>query len=165
MANPKALVDFVKGLTEMPEVSATRSAKPPLEFITVRFKGGRSGILNKMHPHTSVWAAVIESQRQANLPVYVEIDAETNAINELHCPVTVKVGEITPNGDGEDVQVELIISHARHYLCKKHPDFSKLLDALKAANDKGTEVIVTETDDNEIIDVRPFTELEKGRRE
>lgn len=165
MANLKALVDGVRELFVPPETLAARLAKPPPKFITVSFKGGRSGLLDMTNPRSTVWADVLDSQRQANLPVYVEINPETNVITELLCPLTVNVGDITQTSDGEGVHVELIISHARHYLRNKHPDFKELLNTLKTAQKKRTKVIVTESDDNEIIDIRPLTELEIGRGE
>ena len=162
MPNPNALVDGVKELSAPPEALAARPAEPPPEFVTVSFLSGRSGLLETIDPRSAVWADVLDSQRQANLPVYVEIDPETNVITELLCPLTVNVGDIVQTGDGEDVEVELIISHARHYLRDDHPDFTELLDILKTAQEKETRVIVTESDDHEIIDVRPVTELEMG---
>lgn len=165
MANLKALVDCVRELSAPPDTLAAIPGKPPPEFITVSFQGGRFGLLDTTNPRSTVWADVLDSQRQANLPVYVEINPETNVITELLCPLTVKVGDITQTSDGDGVHVELIISHAQHYLRNKHPDFKELLDTLKTAQEKGTTVIVTESDDNEIVDVRLLTELEIGEEE
>jgi hypothetical protein len=165
MVSPNAFVDGVSGLSATPETLAARPDKPRPEFVTVSFQGGRSGLLDSTNPRSAVWADVLDSQRQANLPVYVEIDPETRVITELLCPLTVNVGDIIPTAEGEDVVIELIISHARHYLRSKHPDFKELLKTLKTAQEKKTKVIVTESDDNEIIDVRPVGELEAGRAE
>ena len=163
MANPNAFVDGVRGLSAPPETLAARPDKQRPEFLTVSFQGGRTGLLDSTNLRSAVWADVLDSQRQANLPVYVEIDPETKIITELLCPLTVNVGDIIPADEEEDVEIELIISHARHYLRSKHPDFRELLKTLKTAQEKRMKVIVTESEDNEIIDVRPVTELEVGR--
>jgi hypothetical protein len=52
------------------------------------------------------------------------------------------------------VEVELQISHAKHYLRKSQPDYARLLAALKDALAKKTRVAVTETPvDHEIFEV------------
>lgn len=165
MANPKALVDGVIGLSEQPESLAATPGKASSLFVTVRFLGGQSGKLDMSAPRSKVWAEVLDSLRQENLPAYVEIDPVSNLITELLCPLTVHVGNITPTGEGDDVEVELIISHAKNYLRSTHPDFKELLDLLKTAQEKKTKVLVTTQDENEIVDVRPIAELEAGGQE
>jgi hypothetical protein len=104
-----------------------------------------------------VWADVLESLRRSNLPTYVEIDPATNLITELLQPFAVRVGALSPAPAGDVVEVELIISHARHHLRRSNPDFQQLFNALQAARQRGTTVLVTETRDaHEIIDVRPL---------
>lgn len=167
MAGSKAnaLVDAVAGLSSPPEALAARAGEPPPEFVTVSFQGGRSGRLDASSPQFAVWAEVLDSQRQAHLPVYVEIDPESEIITELLCPLTVHVGEITAPGEGQDVEVELTISQARHYLRGDQPNFAELLELLKDAQEKQTSVIVTETDDHQIIDVTPLSQLDLGGQE
>jgi hypothetical protein len=119
-------------------------------------------MLDMSVPRSAVWAEVLESLREANQPAYVEIDPATHYIVQLLCPLTVRVGAITPADDG--VQVELIISHARHYLRRGDPHYQEMLDTLRAAQKNGNELLVTETlDDHTIIDVRPAASP-RGRR-
>ncbi len=164
MANPNALVDRISGLSTPSEARAV-GPEQPSQFVTVRFQGGRSGLLDMTIPRSAVWADVLQSLNQANEPAYVEIDPKTNAITALFCPLTVGVGAITPTTSGDAVEVELIISHARHYLRRTRRDFEQLLKTLQTAQEKGTPVLVTETlDDHEIIDVRPGPKTRARRK-
>jgi hypothetical protein len=157
MAKPNALVDIVIGLSPTTKTLEARPVQPPSRFASVSFQGGRSGILDMTMPRSVIWAGVLDSLRQENQPAYVEIDPETNVITEVLCPLTVNVGDLTPTHAGDAIQVELIISHARHYLRRANPDFQQLLNTLETAQKQKTSVLVTQTlNDHEIIDVRPL---------
>ena len=154
MQNENALVDNVSNLSApLSEVREARRAGPASPSVTVRFEGGKSGVLDMSQPRSVVWAEVLHSMREANQPAYVEIDPVTNLITELLCPVVVQVGEIRETKSG--AEVDLIISHARHYLQRAQANYRELLDALESARRQKSTVIVTETDDHHIIDVRP----------
>src|SRR5262249_62077165 len=59
-----------------------------------------------------------------------------------------------PRGDG--LEVELEISHARHYLRREHPRFDEMHKTLERARREKAPVLVTESlDSSAIIDVRP----------
>jgi len=154
MPNANAVVDSVSSLSSsLAEVREARRAKPALPSITVKFKSGQSGVLDMSQPRSVVWAEVLHSMREANQPAYVEIDPETNLITELLCPIVVQVGKLRETDSG--AEVELIVSQARHYLQRARADFRELLDALDSARRQKSTVIVTETDDHQIIDLRP----------
>ena len=53
--------------------------------------------------------------------------------------------------------MELVISHAKHFLRRSNPDFAQLLETLERARASKALVAVTETEDHDIIDVRPLT--------
>ncbi len=154
--NPNALVDGIRDISPPVEALVVRPGQTPLRFVTVNFQSGRSGLLDMKIPRSAVWADILDSLRQANQPAYVEIDPATNVITELLIPLTVRIGDLTPTATGDAVEVELIVSQARHYLRRTNPDFQQLLNTLRAAKEQGTAVLVTETDDHEIIDVRPL---------
>lgn len=157
MVKAKALVDGVSSISPPTEAPSAREVRAPRKVVTVKFHDGQTGLLDMTVRKSAVWAEVLDSLRQTNQPAYVEIDPKTNVITELLCPLTVRVGEITSIAREGVVEVELIISQARHILRRKNPDFDKLLKTLKSAGKKGSEVLVTETlDDHEIIDVRPL---------
>jgi hypothetical protein len=103
---------------------------------------------------SAVWADVLDSMRREGLPAYVEVDPDTNQVTELLCPISVRVVSLTPTPEG-DVEVELVISHARHYLRSSNPDFQELLSSLEEALREESTVVVTESlDGHQIIDVR-----------
>ncbi len=155
MAKPNVIVDGVRGLSSTTEAAASVIGKPPARIIEVKFDSGMSGNLELKDRRSAVWADVLDNIRQSNQSAYVEIDPQTNVITEVLVPLAVKVGIITPFDNG-DVEVELIISHAKHYLRRSNPDFQKLSDALKKAKDENKDVLVTEAPDiHDIIDIRP----------
>src|SRR5215468_3058031 len=122
MANPNVLVDLVSGVSSFETLRAP-AAGP--SYRTIAFQGGRSGVLDMSNPRSVVWADVLDSLRRANAPVYVEIDPATNAITNLLVPLSVRVGNIMPIADG--VEVELVISHAKHFLHRSNADYDQLL--------------------------------------
>jgi hypothetical protein len=155
MAKQNVIVDGVKRLSSPTETAAAVSEKPSAKVIDVNFVGGRSGTLELKDRRSAVWADVLTNMHQLNQPVYVEIDPETNFVTELLIPLAVKVGSITPTANG-DVEVELIVSQAKHYLRRSNPDFQKLSDFLKESKDKNRDILVTEAPNtHDIIDVRP----------
>ena len=153
MAHPNALVDFVSNLSSPVETLAAPSLGP--RYMRVGFQGGQAGLLDMSIPRSVVWVEVLDSLRRANAPAYVEIDPATNVITNLLAPLMVRVAAITPTAEGDAVEVELVISHARHYLRRTNPDFDQLLHTLQTARDQGMPAAVTETpNEHEIIDVR-----------
>lgn len=158
------LVDYVGSLSVPPETPAAKIARFPSGLINVHFSGGQSGFLDMADDRSTVWVEVLDSLRQTNQPVYVEIDPKTNVITKLHCPVVVSVAAVHSIENTGDVEVELIISAARHYLRKLHPNFKKNLEILQEALKSKTKVVVTESYDGyEIIDVRLLEQSEAGK--
>jgi hypothetical protein len=154
MANVNAVVDSVSSLSSsLAELQEARRARPAARTVTVNFGGGQSGLLDLSQPQSVAWAEVLHSMREANQPAYVEIDPATHLITQLLVPLLVRVGEIKQTPSGADV--ELVISHAKHYLENKLPNFSALMEALRRAQKSESTVVVAETDDHKIIDVRP----------
>jgi hypothetical protein len=156
MPNPNAVVDFVAPSASSLDVAA-RDARtgPGPQYVTVPFQAGRSGRLDLSKPQRAVWASVLDSMRQAGTPAYVEIDPATSEITDLRVPLTVGVENITPVSN--DMEVELVISQAKHFLRRTNPDFAQLLDILERARADKTLVAVTETEEHDIIDVRPLS--------
>jgi hypothetical protein len=156
MANPNAVVDLVRSVPSF-DAARTGAARLP-QTLTITFEGGRSGVLDLSTPSGRVWADVLDYLRNARAPAYVEIDPISGLISNLLMPAVVTVGEITPIADG--AEVELIISHAKHYLRRSNPDYDQLLRTLETARKDGATVAVTETPTtHEIIDVRPVPGL------
>ena len=54
----------------------------------------------------------------------------------------------------QGLEVELVISHGQHLLRRDSPDFERLHEILAVAHERRVEVLVTENDAHEIVDVR-----------
>lgn len=155
MAKPNVIMDGVRGLSSPIEAVAAVAGEPSARVIEVNFDGGGSGNLELKDRRSVVWADVLDNIRHSKQSVYVEIDPQTNVITEVLVPLSVKVGIIKPL-DNADVEVELTISQAKHYIRRSNPDFQKLLDALKKAKDEDKDLLVTEAPNtHDIIDIRP----------
>ncbi len=154
MADGNVLVDTVVGLSrDAGDLAA--GAGQDSGLVTVTFQGGQTSLLDTANPRGATWASVLGSLPPGQ-PVYVEVDPTTGVITQLLLPLTVTVGAIRPTATGDAVEVDLIISQARHHLRRSNPDFQRLLEALQAARAPGTAVADTETpNEHENIDVRP----------
>jgi hypothetical protein len=108
----------------------------------------------------AVWADVLRSLREQDQPAYVEIAPDTGLITELLLPLRFTVGSIESTEVG--LEIELVVSHARHRLRRSNPDFDELRESLEAARESGEPMLVTETDDHEIVDVRRADETAAG---
>ena len=148
MPNPNALVDVpLAGL-------AVESARADAGLETVSFAGGRSALLDRSRPESGAWREVLASMGQAEQPIYTEIDPATRVITALLIPLVVRVESLRTRPDG-DVEVDLIISHGRHYLRRANPDFEEILKLLEEARASGATLAVTERlDGHDIIDAR-----------
>jgi len=156
-----SLVDEVSEILRPSGPAATR-VQVRANYATVSFGGGRRGLLDLTEHRSRVWAEILESLREARSPAYVEIDPQSSLITELRLPKPYRVGRIARVPEG--LQVELIVSHARHSLSRSNPDFEDLREALEEARKKGSEILVTETDRHEIIDARPAAGATPPRR-
>jgi IS5 family transposase len=162
MARPNAHVGQVQSLTRPDEVQAERQpvAGPSL---TVTFADGRQARLDLADYRSRVWAQVLHNLYQAGQPAYVEIDPDSHLITQLLQPLRFTVDEIRRVDGG--LEVDLKVSHGRHYLRRSNPDFEQLREALENARKRGTPVLVTETiNEHEIIHVQPVVQPARRRR-
>jgi len=150
----KPIVDGVKNLGHSPRLRG-KVAERPRVLLAVNFHGGEAGFIDMSQPQAGAWVDVLDSVRESNNPVYVELDPETRVITNLLLPRRFKVEAITRAASEKGEQVELVISHARHFLRADNSGHDALLTLLEGARRRGSEVLVTENPDHEIIDVRP----------
>ncbi len=151
-----ALVERIVDLSRLAPDREAELPAPPENYVDVRFESGESGLLDMSLHHGAVWADVLRSLQRRRQPAYVVIDPETRLITELLLPFRVTVGSIDAIEDG--LVVELIISHAPHYLFRSNEDFDELRKTLEVAKERQATVLVTETDEHEIVDIRPVDE-------
>jgi len=149
MANPNTIVGPIYRLDPPFESGTTAPAGR-----TVMFSDGQSVRLDPDNPQSISYGELLDGMRQAGIPAYVEFDPETRAITRILVPLVVTVSNIVRTESGQFL-IDLEISSARHTLSPTNPNFDRLLTALEAAWQNQTQVFVTETDNHEIIDVRP----------
>jgi hypothetical protein len=123
--------------------------------LSIELEGERRVRLDPANPRSAGFAQVLEGLSKLRLPVCVEIDPETSAITHLLIPHVARVVGIRPI-DEDLLGVELEPSHGRHVLSHSAQDFDELEEQLREALRAGAQVVLTETDDHEIIDVRGF---------
>ena len=132
MTSAPPLVDAVRTIRrERPKAQKARG-RAEREAIRIRFAGGADARLNPESPRDRAWAEVLESLRDAQEPAYVEIDRETRYITSLLLPRRFTVAAIRGTADS-DLEVDLEISHARHFLRRDHPSFEELYALLERA--------------------------------
>jgi hypothetical protein len=156
MAKPDVIVETIRGISPAGEkrMSALRQTPPPP--ITVNFHGAQPALLDMSKPQAKSWAGIMDSVQRMKQAIYLEVDPETRVIAELLLPLPFKVAAVKPADKKDDVEVELVVSHARHYLRRANPGYRTMLAALKTAQKTEALVLVTESRDHQqIIDVRP----------
>ena len=154
MPKPNALIDGIRRFSPKREKWVAKPARDLPSKVTVTFKTGQTGILDMKNRRAVVWADIINRLQEANRPVYVEIDEESNVITKLLIPRVYKVEALETDERG-DVIVRLIESPGIRFLLKTDPGFEAMKNDLQSALDENYEVLITETrDEHEIIDVR-----------
>jgi len=155
MSPANAFIDFVGSVAAAPTAAASSSAgAPPVAassptLMQIAFRHGPVGVVDTATPQGNAWFQVLTSLQRNGAPAYVEFDPVNGHVTRVLQPHVVQVIAITSIPDG--VEVELQISHAKHYLRKSQPDYARLLAALKDAQMKKTRVAVTETPVNHDI--------------
>jgi hypothetical protein len=154
MPRPNVIVGKVTAVLPATETATSTFSTPRLP--TVQFQGGETAHLDPSDNNAGLFFDVLEDLRQSGLPAYVETHSLTGAITDLRVPLIVTVTKIEPAASG-DLNVELEISHAKHVLRRVNPDFEELAATLQQALAQRIVVAVTETDEQEIIDVRFYS--------
>lgn len=154
MPNPNAIVGLVSRIDPPVTRSGAEMFRQFPDVFSVEVAGERPA---RLYPSEEAAGQleILEGLRALETPVYLEISPDTQAITRLLIPLVSEVVSIKEAPDG--ITVELARSHARHVVSRQSNDFPELLERLRVAVDRHTPQIVTETDQHEIIDVRPHT--------
>lgn len=146
--------DVIVGLLRaVPE--AREAAPGGRAQVEVAFEAGGAARIDTADPRAGAWIAALSTMRESGIPAYVETDADTGLVTEVLVPIVVRVGDIRDAGDA--LEVELVISEARHWLPRSAPGFAEMLRTLEQARAQGAAVLVTErVDEHVIVDVRPL---------
>lgn len=154
MPNQNAIVAVVTRIDpQVEKLSAAELLRKSPDGISIEFEGDQTA---RLYPgdRAAGMLQILEQLRQMGAPVYVEVRPDNREITRLLIPLVTRVTTISEIGT-EEISVELQLSHARHRLARKYPEFAQLLETLRAAQEKTSWLIVTETDEHEIIDARP----------
>jgi hypothetical protein len=158
MTKADVIVETIYSISPPGEKRAS-AAEPPPSLVTVKLHGGQLAQLDVSMPHSKAWAGILDSMQRAKQAVYLKIDPQTGSIVDLLVPLAVKVVSMKPANREGDIEVELVISAARHYLRSANPDFKNMLGTLEKALKTGMPLLVTESRDRlEIVDVRLLPE-------
>jgi hypothetical protein len=154
MPNPNAIISTFVALEQPldPTLEMLRTG----ERISVELDDERRVQLEPADPRSSGFARVLDGLSKQMLPVYLEIDPDTDAISRLLIPYVARVGEIGYEAEGA-LRVTLDPSHAVHLLRFDNPDFAELERELRGALRAAQPVILVDDDAHQIIGVRAFT--------
>lgn len=154
MPNPNALVStVVRFEPPLERISADELRR--VGGVSVVFEGDRRLRLDPAEPRATGLARVLDGLSKVRTPAYVEFDPATSNITRLLIPHVTRVLAIQPAEGGLSAQIAF--SHGTHLLPRESTDFTELETLLRDAMRTSQLVVVTETDDHQIIDVRPYT--------
>ena len=154
----------------MPEhtaiLSATIRFEPPLEEapeeqlrrergLSVILDDDRRARLDPDDPRSPGFARVLAELSRQRMPVYLEVDPETQAVNRLLIPHVAHVTGVTVSGGTLDVELDR--SHARHSLRQEDPGARELEQQIRESHGTGSLVLLVEDEAHRVIDVRAFT--------
>ena len=154
----------------MPEhnaiVSTTIRFEPPLEEapeeqlrgergLSVVLDGDRRARLDPDDPRSPGFARVLAELSRQRMPVYLEVDPETEAVNRLLIPQVAHVTGVTASGGTLDVELDR--SHTRHSLRQEDPGARELEQQIRESHETGGLVLLVEDEAHRVIDVRAFT--------
>ncbi len=161
MANENAIVGVIIGIEPDDELAGEAMLRRSAEGITIRFEGEQDATLPP-GDNAAGMLEVLREVRRMGAAAYVEVDPESRAIERLRIPLESRVVRISEAAGAVEVMLEA--SHAMHLLARDHADFDEMLATLRAAKEGGAWVLVTETDEHEIVDVRPSPGRPRARR-
>jgi hypothetical protein len=101
---------------------------------------------------TDRYIALFEDLRRRKVPVYIEIDPQSDFLRRVYLPKLVRVENIRESP--EQISVTFERSHARHVV-RRDADGEAMLRTLREAG-KDRWLAVTASDRQEILDVRPY---------
>jgi hypothetical protein len=155
MPDPNVIVALVARINPpLERVSAAELLRQHPDGIAIEFEGAQAA---RLFPGDVAAGTleILERLRGMRAPVYIELRPENRGIARLLIPLVTRVTKIVESGrDGFTVELEA--SHGRHLLRRNSPAFGELLEALRAATEKRIWMVVSETDNHEIIDARPW---------
>ena len=121
----------------------------------VKLQDGTVCLLNRQLPHFDVWAQLLQKSQEYGWYLYAGCDPSTQELKVLLPAASHNVELVTPDPQGDRLQVRFRKSHAIHVLKNARPKFDEMKQALDTAISSGQQVlVVTDPREMEIIDLR-----------
>lgn len=151
MPEPRIVVDYVQGVNwELTDIYADHQVPPFVESRQFRFRNAGGGELPGSNPQYDVFRRVLSLLKEIDHPVRAEL-SDANVVLDLIVPEVGVVQALWPEEDGT-VTVDLSGSAAPLVLRPDLPRFTQLLGDLERAMHEREPLIVSTTDDQEILD-------------
>jgi len=103
-------------------------------------------------------ASFFRNAKEHDIALSIEID-RSNVATDIRVPIPAKILRSREVSTGDDLEVELEISHARHWLKKSSSSFDRLKHIVEAYVTSGRPALVTVDDANFILDIHSHAEL------
>ena len=154
MPNDNAIVGRVTRIEpSLEKTSAEEVLRQHPEGVEVAFEEGAAGRLVPGDIAVGT-LEILDELRRLGQPAYVEIEPDRREIGRLLIPLVTRVE--STRDDSDVVRVRLEASHAIHVLDRGAADFDDMRTALVDATTSRVSLVITETDDHRIIDVRQW---------
>lgn len=147
------IVDTIRHIAAAPPAAPTPEGAGAAAPARIETTSGETALVDAESRIGRVWLTILDERQRTGEPAFLDVDEESRRLEQVLVPIVVRVSGLV-NREAA-VEVELEISHARHYLNRSHPDFARLLELLEQAKRDERPLLVTENDEtHEIIDVR-----------
>ena len=141
--------------SSVPEGWVVESGQRRGESIRIVLDDGQVLTIDPSGQRAAETVGLLRELSHALIPVYVESDPTTDAITRLLLPTAYAVAAVADRPTNDQLEVELAVSHRRHFVSSTNPEFSEIVVQLRRAQRENQRVLVTEEPDRpEIIDVR-----------
>ncbi len=152
MANPNVVVSRHIGLA-----GAGRSQDGRMVAaggLDIELDDGRRARLDGQNPRSEGFARVLAGLAELRHPVYLELDAKTEAVSRILVPKVGRVAAVREVDGG--IEIQLDASHGRFLLPQQRDDFAELETTLREAMSGNRLLLLTPDDGQRIEDLRFF---------
>lgn len=122
--------------------------------LDIELDEGRRARLDGDNPRSEGFARVLAGLAELRLPVYLELDAKTEAVSRILVPKVGRVAAVREVDGG--IEIQLDASHGRFLLPRQRDDFAELEATLREARSGNRLLLLTPDDGQRIEDLRFF---------
>lgn len=151
MASPQRIFGVVRLIGNEPTGVAPLTGS--IMETTIAFANGRTARLFGRDVRSTGLAELLKEASAAQVPVLVELDDTGTEVADVQVPLPGDGVSSILEADPQALEVELVLSQARHRLRRDNPNFEELRRRLEVARTNGMKVFVTTSDDLGIVHV------------